>query len=361
MKKIITTIFLTISLFAGNYIYVPCSGDKVIRIFKLDEKSGTLTLIDTTKTDRLAGQAVVSPDGQFLYVGRSEAKRKNPGLETYMIQANGKLKKMAFSATPFLAGFMTLDKHGKYLFSSSYRDGNVCMYKLENGLFKGKVASVQNTEKSAHSVILDHSNNFVFVPHTRPNNIYQFQLSNGTLKALEPNAANGPDTTKNYHAPRHIVKHPSKNIFYTSNESGGGISSWKLAANGQLKLWQTFSTLPDNADWRSMAADIKITANGQFAYVTNRYKGKELPLKDSIASFQIDNESGRILKRTGITPTMPIPSQIAFNKANNYLYLLSSKNMILSHYSINPKDGTLKKIKDYKPGLNPTSIVVVNK
>ena len=348
------------NLLAEEYFYVPTAMDKTINVYKAEEKSGSLQSIQKLKSERAFGSAVISPDKDFLYVVSSEAKGKNPGIDTYKILANGKIQKAGFAVTPLRVGYIAIDSQGKNLFGSSYREGQVSFYKLENGIYTGTVGGVIDTEKSAHSIILSDKDQFAYVPHTRPNKIYQFQFTS-TLKPLNPLTSDGPDITKNYHAPRHIVKNPTKSIFYTSNEAGGGISSWKALSNGQLKLMQTFSSLPDQADWRSLAADIKITSDGKFAYVTNRYKGKEDTRQDSIACFAINEQTGNIIKRTGITKTMPIPSNVSISMDNKYLYLMSTKSSLISQYLINQNDGTLKKITDVKTGMIPTAIVNVTK
>lgn len=225
----------------------------------------------------------------------------------------------------------------------------VSVHTLVNGIYKSKVTEY-STEKSTHGLAFDSKFNYLYVPHTIPNNIYQYQWRSGSLKSLSPAVAKGPETDKNYHSPRHIVKHPAKDIFYTSNQTGGGISSWGKKANGTLKLAQTFSTLPNNANWKSMVGTIAITADGRFAYVSNRASSPNA----SIASFALES-SGKISKRTGIMKTETMDYIFLLSENGKYLYARGSKDKkaplsTLTHYLINPTNGTLKKMKKYTIG-----------
>ncbi|MCH8235197.1 MAG: beta-propeller fold lactonase family protein [Chloroflexi bacterium] len=87
-------------------------------------------------------------------------------------------------------------------------------------------------------------------------------------------------------------------IAYTSNENGGGITAWKFdPQQGTLKRLQKLSTLPPDYDGESAAADIKITPDGRFAYVSNRDVSKRKKgesMRDTLAAVSLDPETGRM-------------------------------------------------------------------
>ena len=160
----------------------------------------------------------------------------------------------------------------------------------------------------------DRTGKFVYVPHTSPNKVYQYRLNleTGRLTPLKQPWVVGPDEDHQYHQPRHIAFHPTLDMAYTSNERGGGISGYKLnTRNGMLTLSQTLSSLPEGYTGSSAAADIKITPNGNFAYVSNRDTETRDRHQDSIAAFKIGSKGK--LTRIGTFPTVWFPRSISID------------------------------------------------
>ncbi|MDD7986159.1 beta-propeller fold lactonase family protein [Lentisphaera marina] len=241
-------------ILAEQFVYLSSKGDKKIEVYQLLE-NGELTFKQSAMSKAAPGNSVMAPNKKFLYV--SVKDKKNCGIETFQINDDGTLKSVAYAKTPYFCGFLAIDRHGQYLFASHYSDGRVTSYQLENHLYKGQVLDDLKTDDRAHSIGIDKTGSFVYAPHTSPNKIYQFSFKNERLSFLSPKASMGPHTDKQYHEPRHFVFHPFKNLLYSSNEKGGGISLWSRSKTGQLNLVQTVSTLPEKSDRRFSASDIR--------------------------------------------------------------------------------------------------------
>lgn len=361
MKFFIVFLSLSLSIFADQYLYVTAGGDSAVEVYKIDAGSGHLNLHSKISVKGRPGNTAFSPDGKLFYV--SVRSKGENGIQTFKIGEDGKLSEAGYGKTPAFCGFLSLDSRGKYIFASHYGEGKVSYYELENGIYKGKVLGFVESDARAHSVRISKDDKYVYVPHTSPNKVYQFSFANGKLNPLASPSADGPDKENNYHEPRHCVFHPVKNIFYTSNERGGGISSWKIDANGQLSLWQTFQSIPKGFDWKAGASDIQISANGRFAYIANRDNtNRKSPTgNDSIASFLLDEETGKILKRTAITPVGRHPRSLRIDKSGKFLYGAGVNSNNVTLYMINQEDGSLKKVKAFKTGKNPMWLTCLEK
>ena len=361
MKILLLLLSLSFSLFADQYLYVTAGGDSAIEVYKIDSSNGDLTLLEKVPLQGKPGNTALSPDKSFLYV--SVRDKKENGIQTFKIGSGGKLTEAGYGKTPAFCGFLSVDSSGKYIFASHYGEGKVSYYELEGGVYKGKVLGFEATDMRAHSVRIDRENKYVYLPHTAPNKVYQFSFANGKLTPLSSPFAEGPDKENNYHEPRHCVLHPSKALFYTSNERGGGISSWKIDSNGQLSLWQTFQSLPKDFDWKAAASDIQISADGRFAYIANRDNSdrKSPTGNDSIASFLLDKESGKILKRTGITPVGRHPRSLRIDSSGKFLYGAGVHSSNITLYKMNQEDGSLEKVKEFKTGKNPMWLTCLEK
>ena len=143
--------------------------------------------------------------------------------------------------------YIQVDPTGGYLLAAHYGAGDVTMYRIVDGVATSKLLSHIKTEKTAHCIELDRSGRYVYVPHTSPNKLYQFVLDTkaGTLTPNDPPYVDGPDKDHRYHEPRHYKHHPNLPFGYTSNENGGGITSWAFdKSTGRLTRKATLSTLP---------------------------------------------------------------------------------------------------------------------
>ena len=361
MKTFFILLIFTFSLSAEQFLYVTASGDQAIEVYKINSIDGNLELHQKVSVKGQPGNGSLSPDRKFYYVAiRSKGSL---GIYTYKIEEDAKLKQLAFASTPGNCGFLDIDKTGKYIFASHYGEGSISCYELEEGVYKGKVLKFEKTDERAHCIRVDRNNKYVYVPHTSPNKVYQFKFNDGVFTALTPSYASGPDTENSYHEPRHFVFHPQKNLIYTSNERGGGISSWKIMEEGNLSLWQTFSSLPKGFNWNAAASDIQISSNGRFAYVANRDNtNRKSPTgNDSIASFLIDEKSGEIVKRTGITPVGRHPRSLRIDATGKFLYGAGVHSSNITQYSINQQDGTLTKVKEFKTGKGPMWLTCLEK
>jgi 6-phosphogluconolactonase len=143
---------------------------------------------------------------------------------------------------------------------------------------------------------------------------------------------------------------------FTSNERGGGISSWNFdTSKGTLTLKQTLSTLPPDFDGNSAAADINITPDGRFAYVSNRDVTKRedgQPSQDTLAGFSIDQKTGD-MKLIGYFPTARFPRAFCIDVSGKFLFAAGQQSAELFAYSINQKTGALKHTGTYKTGGSP--------
>ena len=354
--------FFMLPLMAEQYVYVSSSGTSTLEIYDFDK--GVLSLKDKFQLKGAPGNSVISPDKKYIYVSVRTGKGKNrkSNIETLEILADGKVKSVGIAETPQYCGFLDIDKTGTYLFASHYGEGKVSSYKLEKGIYKGKVLQDLKTDDRAHSVGIDDAG-MVYVPHTLPNKVYQFKFENEKLVPLSPASADGPDKDNNYHEPRHFAFHPSKNLLYTSNERGGGISLWSRSATGQLTLKQTVNTLPDNANERFAASDITISKDGRFVFIAERdnLDRKNPKGNDCITVYSLNESTGALEKKVGTFGVGRHPRCLRLDTTNKYLFGPGVHSSTLTVYKLDQKTGALSEIKTYQTGKAPMWVLALEK
>ena len=347
---------MTTPVSAEQLLYLASQGGKTITAYEVSAASGELTEKFKVEVPGSPGPLCYSPDGKWLYAATSGPGKDNAGVATYSRAADGTLNLAGTSKITSRTPYIRTSLDGGLLLAADYGNGDVTVYRIKDGICTDELLDQQVTERTAHCVELDRSGRFAFVPHTSPNKVYQFRLdtATGKLTANEPPFAAGPDEDHLYHQPRHIVFHPKLERAYTSNERGGGISVWEFnPQQGTLSLVQTLSSLPPNFAGNSAAADIHLTPDGRFAYVSNRHlaKADEQP-QDTLAAFAVDPKSGRV-KAVGHYPTGSLPRSFCIDLDGKFVYSAGQKSGTLDAYKIDQQSGALERIATYETGPVP--------
>tara|TARA_B110000495_G_C23011007_1_gene597978 strand:- start:1171 stop:2100 length:930 start_codon:yes stop_codon:yes gene_type:complete len=297
----------------------------------------------------------LSPSGKHVYVAMAGRDAKTNKATAFVATLERhKDNTLTLSATAAIATrppYIRADDSGQYLMMAHYASGEINVYRIKDGIVTSEHLDYHKTEKTAHCVEMDPSGRFVYVPHTAPNAIYQYVLDAATGKLIPntPPIVSGPDEGHQYHQPRHIAFHPSLSMAFTSNERGGGISAYSLnRKTGALKLKQTLSALPEGYTGGAAAADIRITPNGKFVYVSNRDLEEREPHQDSIAAFSINRRGD--LQRIGTYSAVWFPRSMTINQSGRFLYAAGQKSGTLISYAIDAKTGALQTLKTYDVG-----------
>jgi 6-phosphogluconolactonase len=339
--------------------------EKTIVAYAIESDTGELTKQFSVDLPGKAGPLAFSPDTTFVYAAVTGLADGKAGVSTLKRHDDGSLKLLATAEITSRAPYIRTDKKGRYLLAAHYGAGDVTVYRIVDGICTDELLDHQKTERTAHSIEIDPSGRFVFVPHTSPNKVYQFRLDekSGKLIPNDPPFAEGPDRDKKYDEPRHYAHHPKLNVAYTSNENGGGITAWKFnSRKGTLRRMQTLSTLPPDYDGESAAADIKVTPDGRFAYVSNRdlTKRKEGDAaKDTLAGVSLDPETGA-MKLIGYFPTAHFPRSFCIDLTGSFVYAAGQRSAMLFAYRIDQKTGKLKHFATYETGGVPIWVMCGN-
>ena len=345
---------------AGQLLYVAAKADKAIFAYEVNQETGELDL--KFKSVLTAGPRVMafSPDEKFIYAG-VEGGGEN-SIATLRRAEDGSLTLRGMARVTGLSAYLRTDNSGHFLLSADYSAGDVSVYRINDSLCTDELVDHQKTERTAHCIELDPSGQFVFVPHTSPNRVYQFRFDtkHGTLAPNNPPFVDGPDRNHRYHEPRHYVHHPKLDVAYTSNEFGGGITAWKFSRQtGTLQRWKTLSTLPPTASGDLFAADIRLTPNGRFAYVSNRDQTKrpaDEPKQDTLAGFALDATTGD-MTLIGYFPTPNQPRSICIDRSGKFVYSAGTETSTLFAYRIDQETGSIGKFATYETGAVPLWIM----
>ena len=339
------TLLLTISpigLFGKAFhVYSPSSKEKTLWIVKATPQGESLKLELAEKVELgFPGRVITAHPGKpILYITATHGESgKVPGAVIFLNQ-NGSYerhKKINFNDG---ACFLSLDKESKHLLGVSYGNGRLNVYPLDNEGVPGKaVTTVDENKKEAHCILLPPDGKNIYIPYVKSNLAilqYAYNSKTGKVVPLEPKDAKPPIGS----GPRHMAYHPTLPMVYFSNEQGVGLSSYRRETNGQLKIEQDISILPQGISKIGLSAsDLLITQNGKFLFAGLRGHSQNF---DRISRYRVlENGTAEFL---GLTKADKTPWGLTLSPDGKFLLVSATTGASLSAYRI-LKDGNLVRV-----------------
>ena len=339
-----------IAAWADMFVYVSVSREKRIAVFRLDPATGGLAAAGSLDVDGAPGPIWPHPSrARFFAALRSSGK-----LATLDVARSTGMVSVVHETTPGESSpFVLPDPAGRFLLSAYYGAGKVMVHSIAaGGALSKEPLQLISTAENAHCIRLDPSGRFAFVPHTGPNAVYQFRWDGqaGRLTANDPPTATG---TPQDAGPRHIYFHPTLPVAYTANEIGSSVTVYGFdSSSGTLDAIQTLSTLPDGFSEKNTCADVEVTPDGRFVYVSNRGH-------DSIAAFRVDTASGR-LKPTGRYPTEATPRSFNIDPSGRYMVAAGQSSGRLATFRLDTATGALERLATYEVGRGPAWVIIAD-
>lgn len=313
-------------LLVGTYDSPKSEGIHVYRFNSNDGSSKAISHIKTSNPSFLA----ISPDNRFVYAVREKA-RNGEGGEIAAFSFNKISGELTLLNAQLSGGdhpcYVDIDKTGKWVFAGNYTSGSFAVLPVKEDGSLGEATSVirhtgsgpdtvRQKGSHVHATVINPDNNYVFVPDLGTDKvmIYAFDDVSGKVEpARETYAASLPGT-----GPRHFTFDPKNEYAYLVEEMGGNVVTYKYK-KGKLSLQQSLSAMPAGDSRFPGSADIHVSPDGKFLYVSNRGD------VNSIAIFSISGKSGK-LKLIGHQTTLgKTPRNFNFDPSGKFL-LVANQN-----------------------------------
>lgn len=298
---------------AGEELFYIGAQSGGVRAARFNQTTGALAMIGTVMENPRPSWALRHPRLPLLYV--NEDVRESAG-KVHVLRIDPATGRLDPLATVEAGGkgntHMTTDRAARTLLSANFTSGSLTTLALGRD---GKPGSLISTtmltgsgphprQKSSHShgVYLDAAERWALVCDLGADRVWTipFDRQTGQLGACDPAAAShyvAPPGS----GPRHGAWHPGGRHFYLVNELSATISTlgWNPAAATLTKLQELSTDAPGFAGNRS-AAEVVVTPDGRFVYVSNRGD-------HAIAVYAVNRANGTLslLQRAPAVGTFP--------------------------------------------------------
>jgi 6-phosphogluconolactonase len=325
------------------------NGDGEIQIFDLDRDTGSLSSSGSVDAGANPSFLAASPDKTHLYAvdeGNSEV------LAFEINQNNGNLTEIGTRQSSAGNGpaYVSVDATGAWVFVANYGGGTVAVLPVAGDGSLGAAVDVETPGQNPHLIRSDAANTHVYVPCLGSDIVAQFDfdVATGQLEPMGSDATLPAGT-----GPRHLEFHPSLPVVYVIGEQGDSLTTFDVAASGELSNPVTVSTLPNGADPdANSCADLHIHPNGLYLYGSNRGH-------DSIAHFEVDEDTGAV-DTDGHTPTDgEWPRNFGIDPAGSIMLVANQHSDEVVVFFLDPNTGALGEISTTTTGASPSWVGVV--
>jgi len=149
--------------------------------------------------------------------------------------------------------------------------------------------------------------------------------------------------------PRHLCFHPNGRLVFLLNELDSTVVSMRYDGES-LSAIQTLSALPDGFTGETKAAAVKISEDGRFLVTSNRGY-------DSLATFAIDPDSGRMERMAISALTGPFPRDFELLPGGKFALVGHKLADEVACYAFDAASGSFTRAAATHPTYRPTCIV----
>lgn len=294
----------TTLLFVGSF--TDKKPGKGIHVYEFNNDTGESTLKYVLDSVTNTSFLKLSEDGEHLYSVMDSQMPYNGKIASFTVDVNQ--RKIELVNVEDCGGLnpahIEIDKTGIFLASSQYSDGSLSLLEINKDgslnphsqVLRFKDSSVIKSRQEAshiHSANFSPENNYLFAHDLGADKIRAFRLDVKDPDSILHNAVDV--VMKPGSGPRHFTFHPNGKFGYSISELSGKITAFNYQ-NGNLEFIEDYSSYQKLQEIYR-AADIHISPDGKFLYVSNRG-----PEEDSISIFSIDMVRGK-LRLVGYEPT----------------------------------------------------------
>jgi 6-phosphogluconolactonase (cycloisomerase 2 family) len=330
-----------LTLFVGTALPASENG---IQVYEFDPNDATVTKKSEVSGISNPTYLAVGLDQDMVYAV-SENEGNAGALYAYSFNPETSLLTLVNSQPTKGAApcYVCVSPDSLFVATANYNGRDISLFPLKKskGLHEASIIkyiggtpeSERQSEPHPHSVYPSPDFKYLMVNDLGTDNIYIYkydEAKEGKIKiGMRPHKAIKLDAGE---GPRHTAFHPNNKYAYVIGELSGNVGVYKYD-DGNLNKIQSLNADDAHA---SGSADIHLSPDGKFLYVSNRLKD------DGIAIFKVFQTSGRI-EKIGYQYTGIHPRNFIITPNGKYLLVACRDSDIVEIYERDKETGKLTK------------------
>ncbi len=332
-----------------RFAYVGCRTTKErnarglgIQVFRVED-SGAWSHVQVVSGLDNPSFLTFDRDGRFLYVVHGDLS----DISAYGVdQATGMLTLLNRQSTEGRnPAHLQVDSSNRFVLVANYATGTVAVLPRRADGSLGPVTQlvanpgqpgpnkVDQSFSHPHEVAYPLDGRYLIVPDKGLDRVftYRFDADRGELTPGEtPFVQVRPGA-----GPRHVTFHPSAPFAFVAHELDASVGAYRYdAQRGALTPFQVVPSAPDSFTGANTAAEIVITGDGRFVFVSNRGH-------DSVGSFAVDPHSGRLSPVGWVSSQGLGPRFFTLDPTGGLLYAANENSDSIVAFKVDAETGAL--------------------
>ena len=326
----------------GTYTEPEESDSKGVYVYRLDTSSGKLSYESIVRDmPNVSFMAKHPQSGSIYAVNETEEFEGTLGGGVSVLSRGykGLHKQSSGGENPC---YISIEQTGRFALVANYKSGRVAMLPIEaNGELLPASDVVQHVGSSVHPerqtsphphcIIPDPANRFAVAADLGLDKllVYRMDFEAGKLQKhaeVDVEARSGP---------RHLIFNSSGQYAYLLNELNSTLIVYQYDSEiGAFSKLQIVHTLPEDFSGENFCADIHLSKDENYLYVSNRGH-------DSIVCFKVHADSGELSYRSHVGSGGHQPRIFAIDPSGRFLVAVHQKSSNVVVFQIDPVTGDL--------------------
>lgn len=352
-------------------VFVSNALDGDISVFHLDTESGRIEATSRHAAAEAVMPLALSADKRSLYAATRGAQ---PGIVAYSVDAEaGSLSRCGAAPIASSLAYLSADPSGRYLLGASYGEHRLSLYDAERiANADGTPLQVVDGIENAHAVIVSNDGRFAYVSSLGSDRVFAYELRPGATGAADATgelaAINEIELERGF-GPRHLRFSPDEKTLYVVSEFRATVAAFaRDSATGRLGAPKISARCPALAhlddgrirgaapvDPKTLAslvwaADIQITPDGRFVYISERTSSRLIAHR-----VQADGS----LDYVSFIETETQPRGFKIDPAGRLLVACGEKSSHVAVYAIDADSGALSLLSRCEGGRGANWVEIV--
>jgi len=327
------------NLLIGTYTQ---KGSKGIYVFNFDTTTGKAIELSHTDSSANPEFLTITKDKQFVYAVN---ETKEGMISAFALKDNKLILLQQKSVNAADPCYISLSPDEHTIFVANYNGGSITQFhRFADGLISNAQQFIQHVGKSVnvkrqdkphvHGAFFSPKGDYLLTPDLGMDQVFIYPFNSNNSTPLDITKSNSI-LSKPGSGPRHLAFSSNGKFLYVTEELTGSISVYNFN-KGRATFLQTVLTHPDNFQGVPNTADIHISPDGKYLYVSNRGEENNIAKFPILANGKLNEKQMQLFSTLGRKPR-----NFTISKDGNWLLAANQDTDNISIFRINKENGEL--------------------